>query len=478
MRKPVSFLEPLELSGHWFLPNDDSRRCAGRLNFSADGMTLSLLQPLRDAPENSHYAGEALPVMFGCTEAGEAVTLFRSNPGAPTESYGSACELVSTQAFRPHMILIGAYFGGENRPITAIRARIPGLLTWLECTTTQSAGVQQEQWHNQGVLKFNISMLTSSGAELKFLPAAVKISKAKEQSYGPFGSVNIRTEAWLEIRPCAPLTIDDLLVGMNQVLSVLGLIAGPCMHFDSIELEIDDENSATLLFRPNRHRVCDVSGPDEFLIPYETVRCKLSSFVENWMTAQSRFRAIHALFETTQVAKRPPLHLIFLTLTHVLEGLHRTTHSGLYMDPVEYQFARQELTSKLPNSIVNGHRDSFKKRIEFGNEISFRTRLQQLVRSFPDELRILITGINSGVPATWLDTRNYYTHWTDELQSKAAEGANLYFLNFRLMLLARALLLRAVQVPDQVIQQALVGRNRWARELTEISRIERKHVGI
>ena len=61
---------------------------------------------------------------------------------------------------------------------------------------------------------------------------------------------------------------------------------------------------------------------------------------------------------------------------------------------------------RLPASVAGDHRQSLTRRIEFGNEISFRKRLGELVFSLPEDLRLLITGHSKGVPDAWIRTRN------------------------------------------------------------------------
>ncbi len=254
----------------------------------------------------------------------------------------------------------------------------------------------------------------------------------------------------------------------------MGLIAGPCMHFDAIEVAIDEHHWAGLLFRPNRHRVCELTELHEFLVPYDSVCHELPTYIDSWLAAMPRIETVNALVESAQVLPRPAPHLLFLTLTHALEGLHRSTYPGVYMDPDEYSTVYKEVAANLPRSLSADHRQSLKSRIEFGNEISFRRRLGDLLRPLTGDLRMLVAG-QSGVPDVWVNTRNYYTHWTDDLRRKAAEGAQLYHLNTRLMMLARVLLLRSVNVPSDAILRALRGESQWARELVHIAQREKRN---
>jgi ApeA N-terminal domain 1 len=143
------------------------------------------------------------------------------------------------------------------------------------------------------------------------------------------------------------------------------------------------------------------------------------------------------------------------------------------MDQEVYDRLYLEMTTNLPSAIEGAHRQSMKRRLEFGNEISFRRRLTDLVSSLPDELREPVTGVRKGIPESWVDTRNYYTHWPESLKSKTAEGIELYCLNVRLALLLRILLLRTTSLSVDSIFRSLRGRSRWARELEHVAERER-----
>ena len=474
MRKPLSFLSSHELSGHWFVPQAEARRAAGRLKFGRDGCRLDLLALLDESHEETE-ADDGLPVIFGCTSQSEAVSLFRSLHGGGSGLWlGSADGEVRTETFRPQMAIVGAHVESEAQCFPAMRARVPGLLAW----TGDSAIEEPDRITDADSKALGLTMTLSPGTicatEHDGIPGRVTIFKFVSQDGDRFSTLNWASEGWVEIRPAVPQPIDRLLRSLNQVLSLFGLLAGPCMHFDAIELTLDDDRSAGLMFSPSRHRVCDVSHHWEVLVPFSSIRAELPALLDAWLGHMPRIKTGNALFESAQTLEKPPLHLLFLTLTHVLEGLHRSSHAGVYMDPEDYKCVYEEIATRLPASVAGDHRQSLTRRIEFGNEISFRKRLGELVFSLPEDLRLLITGHSKSVPDAWIRTRNEYTHWPDGSTAKAAEGAELYCVNTRLLMLVRVLLLRLVFVPPALIVSALRGRNRWARELAHVAERERR----
>lgn len=474
MRKPLSFLASHELPGHWFVPQAQARRAAGRLTFGSDGCRLELLALLDESQEESP-ADDGVPVVFGCTSQGEAVSLFRSLHGGGSGLWlGSADEEVRTESLLPHMAIIGAHVESEAQCFRAMRARVPGLLAWIGDSAIEEPDRIADADGKTVGMTMKLVPGTISSTEHDGISGRLTIAKFVSQDGDRFDMLSWASEGWVEIRPTAPQPIHQLLRSLNQVLSLFGLLAGPCMHFDAIELTLDDDRSAGLLFSPSRHRVCNVTDHWEFLVPFDSIGAELPVLVDAWLGYMPLIKTVIALFESAQTLERPPLHLLFLTLTHVLEGLHRSSHAGVYMDPEDYKAVYQEIATRLPASVAGDHRQSLKRRIEFGNEISFRKRLGELVGSLPEDLRLLVTGHAQGVPDAWITTRNEYTHWPDGSTSKAAEGAELYCINTRLLMLVRVLLLRLVVVPPALIVSALRGRSRWARELAHVAERERR----
>ena len=481
MRKPLSFLAEHDLQGHWFVPQAEVPRAPGRLKVGRDGCRLEL-DALLNGSGHQTEPDVVVPVIHGCTSEGEAVSLFRSFRSSwKTRRGGSADEEVCTESFRTHTVIVGAHVDSESQCFPAIRARVPGLLTWIddsaisEPTRIADADADADTDDNAYGLTMNLKSGTICMSDHDAIPGRVTISKHFTQTGNRFDTLSWTSEGWVEIRPAAPQPIQQLLGSLDQVRSMFGLLAGPLMHFDAIELALDDSQFAGLLFIPNRHRICHVAHPLEFLIPFDSIRATLPVLVDAWLARMPKIRTVNALFESAQLLEKRPWHLLFLTLTHALEGLHRSLHVGVYMEPEDYKAVYQEIVFQLPKSLAPDHLQSLKQRIEHANEISFRKRLLELVASLPADLRLLTTGQQTKVPDVWITTRNAYTHWLDGSTSNAVEGMELHGVNTRLLMLVRVLLLMMIQVPPDLVVSALRGqRNQWARALSDVAAFDRR----
>jgi hypothetical protein len=105
------------------------------------------------------------------------------------------------------------------------------------------------------------------------------------------------------------------------------------------------------------------------------------------------------------------LELKFLNLAQAAEAYHRRCYpNSLYLAPSAYEEqVRRPLTAAIPKGLSASLRTSLVKRLEFGNEYSFRRRLKDL---FGEHEAALATAIPE--PCRWIKRivghRNDLTH--------------------------------------------------------------------
>jgi hypothetical protein len=157
-----------------------------------------------------------------------------------------------------------------------------------------------------------------------------------------------------------------------------------------------------------------------------------------------------------------------------LEGLHRSIESGLYVSEDSYRPIEEELVRAIPKNVKSDHRDSLKSRIKYGNEISLSKRLDALTDRLSVPIRKLILGGNGVIPRSWVDTRNYYTHWDEALRPRTLDGIAMHRASTRMRTLLRVLYLQLVGVPDSAIIQALRNGCDESQYLTQLNAAEHR----
>ena len=89
-----------------------------------------------------------------------------------------------------------------------------------------------------------------------------------------------------------------------------------------------------------------------------------------------------------------------------------------------------------------------------------------------EPIRRIILGGNGKVPRSWIDTRNYYTHWDEELRADVLDGQEMYHANVRMLHLLRALYLQLMGIPQEAIHQSLFNASKTSQHLAQINSIE------
>ena len=117
------------------------------------------------------------------------------------------------------------------------------------------------------------------------------------------------------------------------------------------------------------------------------------------------------------------------------------------MPPEKYEALVSELLDKCPEE----KKDWLVGRLSFGNEINLRNRLTNVIQPFRDEIgngkvcRKIINKI--------IDTRNYLTHYNEDLIEKAADGDELFYLCWKLEAIFQMQLMKIIGFSDEQIAQ-------------------------
>lgn len=138
--------------------------------------------------------------------------------------------------------------------------------------------------------------------------------------------------------------------------------------------------------------------------------------------------------------------LTFLLIAQALETFHRNQNEATIVDGEVWQTLNERLTSAV-NEVVQNFPNCAEKRIQLvaklghANELGLRGRLKQLLGLLGD-LRLRVCGGDAAeFVGKIVDTRNYYTHWSGDLEPKALRGEHLSHATSRLMAALELLLL-------------------------------------
>ncbi|MBE6487085.1 MAG: hypothetical protein E7Z85_09625 [Methanosphaera stadtmanae] len=193
------------------------------------------------------------------------------------------------------------------------------------------------------------------------------------------------------------------------------------------------------------------------LIEFDEIADKQSIF-KNWFKINDKYKPLIDIYFMNFTNESNPEYEL-LSYTQALESYLRKDEKYIdkYMEIEEYEKIKNQITEIIDNlKITEDHKNSLKNKIKFGNEISLRKRLKELINDLNDYEIItkLIDGNKNKFISAVVDTRNYYTHY-DESSNFKKDTGKLNILNFKLKILIELIILRELNFNKRFIDEKL-----------------------
>ena len=195
----------------------------------------------------------------------------------------------------------------------------------------------------------------------------------------------------------------------------------------------------------------------DVLIHFNDIKDKTNIF-EKWFEVHKKYKPLFDIY-FTNFSTNSTLEYEFLSHTQALEAYMRKNEKfkDHYMDFEEYETIKSELNDYVKHSEMSeDHKNSWESRIKYGNEVSLRKRLKDLIAHLDDYE--IIKKIAGEKPNKFIDevidNRNYYTHY-DENSDFKKDIEKLITLNFKLKLLIELCILNELDFNDEFIENKL-----------------------
>lgn len=466
--------EEIDISGEWWLPGTDNSHVSGVLKFGSNGMELHINQSfsppsgaIRPGDPNPKY-----PVVHGVTVKGEAVTLFDAQEFGTSFNFGSG-GLRQPGRIYAHAIAFGAHLPAGFH-FAKMRFRTPGLAVWLGHQVISESIIFDPE-NKLRFQSYNIQRIPDESFRVSSIDASISLSCGWSSKADAYNSVRVDVSAWFSFLPEQPQSIDWFLEQQTKFLTLLSLLSGHVFVSDAIQATFDESNHrADILLVGHKVKDCDFKHPVDFFLSKPTLSKPLGEITAKWFEVVKDVEKPASLARSILGSESLWLHVEFLSLMQALEGFHRALYDGNYMQESEYAEVKSALTSAIPTNVKSDHKDALKSRIRYGNQISLRKRLNELTGNLSPQLQAHIFGTDNGVPRSWIDTRNYYTHWDDDLLSNVLDTQSMYYANERMKHLLRALYARLVGVNANVIDSAFHGPSRIAQQLVHMNIVQKR----
>lgn len=204
------------------------------------------------------------------------------------------------------------------------------------------------------------------------------------------------------------------------------------------------------------------NGWHRMLFTYGAIKSNASDVFTNWIKAYEEISPALNLYFSTKNGAQKYLDGKFLALAQGLETYHRRTSTEKLMDSSKFD----SLVSVIMENCPENDKEWLSGRLMHGNEINLGKRLKRIIEPFKDKLGN--SGTRSKLLRKIVDTRNYLTHYNDELRDKAASGKELWSLCRKMEVIFQLHFLKVIGFNDSEIDGVLENCYPLKQKLNEI----------
>jgi hypothetical protein len=455
--------------GVWWLPETPEKRVHGTLFYTPQEIKLELSGGLREVDMQKLGIVEippSTPVIYGSAETLGQCTLFQNGESSKTMPLGGQ---PTSSTWESRMLFTGVHISDPlNFEYSDWTIAFDGLEEWI--------GVGPFRWDNtkngQRPVEVTAHYVQPEIISVKIvsLHAQLRIDYAVNVSLSIFRSLTLEHSTFVILQPDSPKQLEWYFKSLRDIqnffLFCIGEPVFPKMitaHVLSQEQEEEESprKEISVYFRVPHIREQERLSPALMPMPLRSIRHMLPEMLNHWFSKGEKLQDAYNLFFSTIYNTESFVQSVFLSLTQALETYSRAVHDALYLPSAEYEKVSVALNSAIPSDTPQDLKVSLKSRIRFGNEYSLRKRLMMIMNSLEEKTTKLICDDTARFIARIVDTRNYLTHYTEELREKAVKNNDLQFANYRMQLLLTILLCKEMGVNETSIRSVLMSNSKW-----------------
>jgi hypothetical protein len=202
----------------------------------------------------------------------------------------------------------------------------------------------------------------------------------------------------------------------------------------------------------------------EMLLPFDDLRQTntAATLFNNWFQKEQILRPVYDLLLSTLYSRGQYVQSTFLSLAQALESFHRKVYEGQYISKSEYSAIKQTLIDAIPVGIDRRLSEKLSSMMQFGNELSLKSRLEYLFAGIRRDHLDNLSGTDDHPRfiRSLADIRNYLTHYEGKKPSILESPVEMYNLNRRVTALLLILLFKYLGVPEDLVYLPVVGHLR------------------
>jgi len=467
-KQNYTLFDNFELKGIWWLPEKPDLRVSGTLKFENEKeISLELLGAFREIKSLGSSNFFQPDIILGISDNGKICTLFKNFEVQTRLNFPG----IQTSKFHSNYLFIGKHFKGSNEiRFSSLQVNYTNLENWL-ATSPFSLEIPN---NIKGEWKLTHNWPSEFIAQLPKIKCTIESTHEFNTGGDNLKKILWESKAYLKITPYENKEFDWYWSLVYDLCNFLTLLIGDSIYIKRLKAYGDDvealpgkniKETVEIFFTQKKYNPKENIHPFEMIIPFPRISEDIEKVLSLWFAKAQQLRSVYDLFFGTFYNPSMYLQFQFLSLMQALESFHRVTKGGKYLSNAEWKPFREKLANAIPAVLETGHRESLKSRIKYGNEYSLRKRIGELLEILDEETLSRLSPTEKYFTGIIVDTRNYLTHYDDELKDVALKNADLYWAIQRLRILISILLLKEIGIQEKLILNSMIKNNKFGQVL-------------
>lgn len=438
--------DEIKLAGYFWLPSESNTKLPGTLFISLTGKIIKLeILGMFDEGENTEASEYEIPIICGNVESKNYITLedsFYRSQGIPFPGIVSKSEIVSNYVYFGVLAEKKADLVFDKFDFT-----LDQLPEWFGRISIQSTLVKEYgepidiKYVPQKKLEYN---LTDGDKLIIYFPYSISrpsrfdiqvsqkvllsIVSEKKKSLNDFIFLSFKIINFFSFAVNETLNIKNVYVSSKDITNQINGKTYP-IKIETIYASQSTSEEKRL------HR-------NEMLFDFDDIENTFESKIQNWLQNYQLIEPTMNLYFSVKQGNHTHLESQFLFLIQALETYHRRISNEKYIDDTKYALLKNGILDACPEE----HKKWLESKLIYANEISLRKRIKKIIEPFND--LIGTAKERKSLTGKVVDTRNYLTHYNEELYEKAIKDFELIKLNKSLEGLLELSLLKELQFTD------------------------------
>lgn len=201
----------------------------------------------------------------------------------------------------------------------------------------------------------------------------------------------------------------------------------------------------------------------DILFSYVTIKDNAQQVFNNWINAYEYLSPAFSLYFSTKAGAQKYLDSKFLALAQGLETYHRRTSDEKLMENDTFE----SLVSTILESCPKEHVEWLQGRLIHGNEINLGKRLKKIIEPFKEHLGS--SKERNKLLRQIVNTRNYLTHYNEDLKHETAKGRDLWLLCLKMEVIFNLHFLNIIGFTADEIEEVIKHNYSLKRKLQHIT---------